>query len=168
MRLYAGTRLIGTSHGSVADFPIPAWPARFRLTYADSTAKLLPFSTRTNTTWTFNSAAPAGLGLMRIPLLLVRYALPLGLLNRQDGTTAMLTVARVAGTPRATVTGLRLWTSADGGRTWQLAPVRALGGGRFAATLPNVAAGKAVSLRVQAADAGGSAVEQTIIAAYRG
>jgi hypothetical protein len=66
------------------------------------------------------------------------------------------------------VTGFRLWTSLDNGHTWRAAPVRALGGGRFAATLPHAAPGQAVSLRVQATDAGGSGIEQTIMTAYHG
>jgi len=57
-------------------------------------------------------------------------------------------------------------TSVDGGKTWQLALVKTLGGGRFAGTMPEVAAGVGVSLRVTASDAGGSKVAETIIKAY--
>jgi hypothetical protein len=101
-------------------------------------------------------------------LLLVDYLLPLGLDNHPDGRTAGFTVARVAGTPRAPITGFWLWTSTDHGHTWQPAPVRRMGGGRFTATLPNAAPGQAVSLRVRATDAGGSGIEQTIMTAYHG
>lgn len=166
MRLYRGGSLIGTSDSSVADFTVPAATAAFRLTYDDHTSAVLPVSTQTRTAWTFRSAAPAGLSAARLPLLLVSYDLPLGLRNHPDGHTATITVARVAGTPAATVTGMRMWTSADSGRTWQPAPVRSLGDGRYAATLPDAAHGQAVSLRVQAADSGGSAIDQTIITAY--
>ncbi|MGH3404283.1 MAG: hypothetical protein ACRDRJ_17525 [Streptosporangiaceae bacterium] len=54
------------------------------------------------------------------------------------------------------------------GRVWRLVPARALGRGRYSITLPKAVAGQSVSLRVQAADSGGSGVEQTIITAYRG
>jgi hypothetical protein len=111
---------------------------------------------------------PVGPSLHRLPLLTVNYDLPLGLDNHPDGDTAILTASRVAGSGSASVKELRLWTSADGGTTWTAAPVHALGGGRYAATLPHVAAGQAVSLRVQASDAGGSGIDQTIITAYRG
>jgi hypothetical protein len=168
MRLYRGSHLVGTGHASVADFLVPPRPASYRLIYADDTAAALPVSTTTRTIWTFRSAAPAGLLPVRIPLLVVDYALPLGLDGHPDGSTAEFTVARVAGTPRARVTGFRLWTSTDGGRTWQPVPALALGGGRFTATLPHVAPGQPVSLRVQAGDAGGSGIEQTIITAYHG
>lgn len=168
MRLYRGSKLIGTEHSWLADFSVPAALATYRLVYTDDTARALPVSTQTQTTWTFRSAAPASSSAVRIPLLLVFYALPLSLDNHPDGSTAVFTVARVAGTTRARVTRFRLWTSLDNGHTWHAAPVRALGGGRFSATLPHAAKGQAVSLRVQAADAGSSGIEQTIITAYHG
>ena len=169
MRLYRDGHLAGSSSGaSVADFAVPAAAASYRLTYADNTSRALPVSTQTSTTWTFRSAAPAGVAPVRIPLLVVNYGLPLGLNNRPDGTAAVLSVTRVAGTPAARVTGLTLWTSTDNGKTWQPAAVRPLGGGRFSVTLPHAARGQAVSLRVHAADAGGSAIDQTIMTAYRG
>src|SRR5450755_4431105 len=168
MRLYRGSHLAGTGHSPVADFTVPATSASYRLSYVDNTAGVLPVSTRTATTWAFRSAPPAGLGAARIPLLLVSYDLPLNLDNHPDGDTAVLTVARVAGTPAARVTGLRLWTSTTQGKTWHAAPVRALGSGRYAVTLPRATAGQSVSLRAWAADTGGSSIDQTIITAYRG
>jgi hypothetical protein len=168
MLLQRGGRLIGAAHQPVADFNVPQDAATYRLTYRDDTAAALPVSTRTDTTWTFRSAPPPGLGFVRLPLLVVGYQLPLSLANRPDGSTGVLTVARIAGTPRARVTSLRLWTSVTGGRTWQPAPVRALGGGRYEISLPHAARGQAVSLRVQATDAGGSGIDQTVITAYRG
>ena len=168
MRLYRESKLIASKHTSSADFTVPGGPATYKLVYTDNTSRALPVSTRTQTTWTFRSAAPAGNNAVRIPLLLVDYTLPLGLDSHPDGGTAKFAVARVAGTPRARVTAFRLWTSLDDGHTWQASAVRALGSGRFAATLPPVALGKAVSLRVQATDAGGSGVEQTIMTAYHG
>ncbi|HEX9030542.1 MAG TPA: S8 family serine peptidase [Streptosporangiaceae bacterium] len=169
MRLSLDGRLLGTTHSSFGRFTVPRRPGTYRLTYTTSIGQVLPVSTRTVTTWTFRSAAPAAAGQqVHIPLLLVRYHLPLNLDNRPDGSTAILTATRVGGTPRAKVTSLRLWTSLDGGATWQPAPVRALGDGRFAATLPHASAGQGVSLRVQASDAGGSKIFQTVIAAYHG
>jgi subtilisin family serine protease len=168
MRLYLGRTLVGTRHNSVADFTVPATSGTFRLTYTDQTSRALPVSTSTHTTWTFRSTVPAAVGVERLPLLLVRYALPLDLTNHQDGSRAVLTVSRIAGTPRAPITSVRLWTSTDRGRTWKLARIRALGGWRFAVTLSLAAEGQAVSLRVRAQDAGGSSVDQTITTAYRG
>jgi hypothetical protein len=167
MRLYTGTRLLGTSHSQVADFPVPAATRRFRLSYADNYARVLPVSTRTATTWTFR-AAPAGTSSVVLPLLLVRYQLPLNLDNRQDGNTAVVTAARIAGAPASRVTSLRAWISVTQGRVWRAVSARALGRGRYSISLPTASAGQSVSLRVQASDAGGSGVEQTIITAYRG
>jgi hypothetical protein len=166
MRLYRNGRLIaGVSGSTVADFLVPTAAASYKLTYADNTSAALPVSTRTSTTWTFRSAAPAGLQV-RIPLLLVGYDLPLNLDNHPDGSTAVLSVAPVAGTPASRITGMHVWTSTDNGRTWQAASVRVLGGGRFSFTLPHAKAGHAVSLRVSATDAARSGIDQTIIAAY--
>jgi hypothetical protein len=169
MRLYLGSKLIGSTPNSFATFTVPPQPGTYRLTYSTSISQVLPVSTSTSTTWTFRSGAPDLAGQQtHIPLLLIRYHLPLNLLNHPDGSTAILTATRVGGTPRAKVTSLKLWTSLDGGATWQPAPVRALGGGQFAATLPHASAGQGVSLRVQASDAGGSKIDQTIITAYHG
>lgn len=167
MRLYAGRKLLGTSHSQVADFPVPAPARRFRLSYADNYARVLPVSTRTATTWTFR-AAPAGVSSVMLPLLLVRYQLPLNLDNRQDGNTAVITAARIAGAPASRVTSLRAWISVTQGRVWRAVSARALGRGRYSISLPTASAGQSVSLRVQASDAGGSGIEQTIINAYRG
>ncbi|MGH3397716.1 MAG: hypothetical protein ACRDPO_23790, partial [Streptosporangiaceae bacterium] len=166
MRLYAGRRLLGTSHSSVADFDVPAAARTFRLSYADNYARVLPVSTRTATTWTFRS--PAGAAGAVLPLLLVRYQLPVNLDNHPDGRTAVVTAARIAGAPASRVISLHAWISVSQGRVWRLVPARALGRGRYSITLPKAVAGQSVSLRVQAADSGGSGVEQTIITAYRG
>lgn len=168
MQLYRGSKLIATKHASVANFLVPEAPATYRLVYTDNTSAAVPVSTQTQTTWTFRSAAPPGGNVVRIPLLLVNYSLPLNLDNQPDGSTAVFTVARVAGTRPAPVTGFSLWTSLDNGKTWQAARVHRLGGGRFAGTLPQAASGQAVALRVQATDAGGSGIDQTIMTAYVG
>ena len=167
MQLFLGDKSLGTVPSGVADFAVPAGSGTYRLVYNESTS-IIPVSTSTSTTWTFVSAAPVGTNLVRLPLLTVDYSLPLGLDDHPDGQTATFTVTRVAGSGSATVTGLQLWTSTDGGTTWTAAPVHCLGAGRYAATLPKVAAGQAVSLRVQAGDAGGSTIDQTIITAYHG
>jgi hypothetical protein len=147
---------------------VPAAAATYRLTYTTDTSAVLPVSTRTSTIWTFRSAAPAGLAAVRIPLLVVDYSLPLSLDNRPDGTAGVLSVAPIAGTPPARVTTMKVWTSTDNGSTWQSAAARPLGGGRYSVALPHAAAGQAVSLRVQAADAAASGIDQRIMTAYRG
>ncbi len=168
--LFLDGREIKAVHPRDGIFKLPPQEGTYRLTYSAVTAPILTVSTRTNTAWTFRSAAPAGSADVRVPVLVVRYDLPLNLDNHPDAKTATFTVGRVPGTPRAKVLGFKLWTSVDGGKTWQAAAVTALSGGagRFAGTLPSVAAGVGVSLRVAASDAGGSKITQTIINAYHG
>ena len=94
MRLYREGKLISSQHASSADFAVPVAPAAYKLVYTDNTSRALPVSTRTQTTWTFRSAAPTGNNAVRIPLLLVDYTLPLGLDSHPDGSTARFAVAR--------------------------------------------------------------------------
>lgn len=163
MLLYSGGKLIGRTSTAFSDFTVPAASTAFQLRYIDNTSSVLPVSTRTDTTWKFGARPGA-----RLPLLLVSYDLPLNLDNHPDGSTAVLTVGRVAGVPRATVTTVRFWTSTDQGKTWQWGKVTRLAAGRYAVTLPHAASGQSVSLRVEATDAGGSGITQTIITAYHG
>ncbi|MGI5205331.1 S8 family serine peptidase [Spirillospora sp. CA-108201] len=167
LALFSGGRRIGGADGPVGDFDVPAGPAAYRLTYDNDASKLLPVSVRTSTAWTFRSSAPSGTASANAPLLTVDYDLGLDLRNRPAGGPAVFTVVRVAGSGQAEVTGLRFWTSADDGATWQAVQVTPLGGGRFSAPLPAPVEGQAVSLRVSARDAGGSGVDQRVIRAYR-
>jgi hypothetical protein len=95
-----------------------------------------------------------------VPLLSVDYALPLD-------QRAEFTVRQAPGTATQKVTGFTAWTSTDDGTTWTPVTVRRVAPNRFAADLPTVTAGQAVSLRVTATADGGSVIEQTIVRAYR-
>jgi hypothetical protein len=167
MELFAGDRKIGEKDGPYGDFTVAHGPADYRLTYENDASAILPVSVRTSTSWTFRSRAPRGHGSAGLPLLLVDYDLNLDLRNQPSGEPAVFTVARMAGTGEAKVTGLRFWTSADDGTTWHAVQVKVLGGGRYSAPLPAPVQGQAVSLRVTARDADGSGVDQRIIRAYR-
>ncbi|MEU8302331.1 S8 family serine peptidase [Actinomadura sp. NPDC048955] len=167
MALFAGEEKVGEKNGPFAEFTVPSKEAAYRLTYENDASAFLPVSTRTSTSWTFRSGEPRGHKSANLPLLLVDYDLNLDLRNQPSGEPAVFTVARMAGSGGAEVTGLRFWTSADDGGTWRAVQVKALGGGRFSAPLPAPVKGQAVSLRVTANDAGGSGVDQSIIRAYR-
>ncbi|GLW66142.1 hypothetical protein Arub01_43860 [Actinomadura rubrobrunea] len=162
----ADGRKIGEVEARAGRFDVPARSATYEIRYDTDASTFTPVSTRTSTTWRFRSAAPAGHSGVPVPLLTVDYDLGLDLRNQPTGGPATFQVARVAGSGTAKVTGLRLWTSLDDGATWRRAEVTALGGGKFSATLPKAAAGQAVSIRVAAEDAGGSAIDQRIIRAY--
>ncbi|MEU5994018.1 S8 family serine peptidase [Spirillospora sp. NPDC047418] len=169
MTLFAGERKVGEKDGPFGDFTVPSGAADYRLTYENDASAIMPVSTRTSTSWTFRSRTPRGRKSANLPLLLVDYDLNLDMHNQPAGEPAVFTVARMAGSggAKAKVTGLRFWTSADDGTTWQAVQVKDLGGGRFSAPLPAPVKGQAVSLRVSARDAGGSGVDQRIIRAYR-
>ncbi|RMI37541.1 hypothetical protein EBO15_35500 [Actinomadura harenae] len=171
MTLSEGTRRIGQVSSASADFSVPARPATFTLRYDTDASSVLAVSPTTSTTWTFRSDAPSGSSSERLPLLLVDYDLGLDLRNQPPATgatsPATFTVARMAGSAPATVTGLTVETSVDGGKTWTATQARALGGGRFSAALPKPATGGALSLRVTARDSGGGSVRQEIASAYR-
>ncbi|WP_433475837.1 S8 family serine peptidase [Spirillospora sp. CA-142024] len=167
LALYSGDKKIGGADAPRGDFDVPSGPADYRLTYDNDASALLPVSVRTSTSWTFRSASPRGTSSRLLPLLLVDYDLGLDLRNQPAGEPAVFTVARVAGSGTAKVTGLRFWTSVDDGKTWQAVQAKALGGGRFSAPLPAPVKGQAMSLRVSAQDAGGSGIDQRILRAYR-
>jgi hypothetical protein len=63
---------------------------------------------------------------------------------------------------------VRLFVSYNDGATWNSTPVTNRGGGNYSATLNHPAnpARQNVSIRVQATDAGGSSINQTIFRAY--
>ena len=63
---------------------------------------------------------------------------------------------------------MRLWVSYNDGATWSNQSLSNLGGGNYSANLNHPAnpARQNVSLRIQATDAGGSSINQTIIRAY--
>jgi hypothetical protein len=68
----------------------------------------------------------------------------------------------------AAITGLKLWISTDGGKTWQPTDVQGQAG-TYTATYRVLDASRTsgtVSLKAQAVDAGGNDVTQTITDAY--
>jgi hypothetical protein len=73
--------------------------------------------------------------------------------------------APTQGAPASPVDAAGLSWSTDDGTSWTAAPVRSLGGGRWAATLPH-RAGSTVSLRVTGHDRAGSTITQTLVRAY--
>jgi subtilisin family serine protease len=158
--------LVGTAETHDADFSVPRRRSTYRLTYAQEGQA--PYPHRSTTSWTFRSSAPTdGDGETRIPLLVVGYDLPLDTLNRPTGDVATFHVRQVTGAEASPIRRLRVWTSTDG-TTWRSAAVRERSSGRYEVTLPDVARGTGVSLRVDATDAAGGRIEQTLDNAYIG
>jgi subtilisin family serine protease len=127
------------------------------------------YSTDSETAWTFRSAPTSGPA--SLPLLLVDYDVgELDSLNRapRGAYEIDLRVRRQQGAPAAAIDDVRAWASYDDGGTWRLLSLDDLGGGNYTAALTHPARQTArhVSLRVQASDAGGSRVTQTVMRAY--
>ncbi len=165
--LYRGDRVVARS-----DVPgtgtFVASPGTHRLvveaTRPASGTSVPALSTRTGAEWTFQ----VGRGddtRRALPLLDVRFALPLDDRNRAEAGKALtgsVTAAHQPGakTSRATVRAVEV--SFDDGRTWQRA---AVSGDRVTVPAGGVAGGFA-SLRATATDTAGNAVTETVVRAY--
>jgi hypothetical protein len=158
---------IGTAAGFAADFTVPAAPGTYRLKHDQHTQDVLPISTRVTTAWTFQSTGPRGDEAVPVSLFALDYQLPLDFANHPTGSDAAFTVRQSRGVPRQHISERAVWTSVDDGATWTAAPVQRQGMDGFTATLPTPPAGQWISLRVSASGDGGSAIDQTIIRAYR-
>ena len=168
-RLYESGEVIGEDAGFTRDFEVGGEPATYRAEL--DVARRAPFwrmSSDTETAWTFRSAPteePESL-----PLLLVDCDVgdldPLNRAVRGDHEIDFR-VHRQQGAPAAAVNGLDVWASFNEGGTWRRLDVEDLGGGNFTAQLTHpTRQGQYVSLRMQASDAGGSRISQTIMRAY--
>ncbi len=180
-----GVRVGGGDDLAGGLFTVPSGAATYRIhDTTDRRADQVLTSTTTSTDLTFRSAAAGGavapdgwvcgIGTAThctvLPLLHATVPLPTSLSDSLPvgATTFDFTVARIAGAAPAAVTAATLSTRADG-TTFHPAKVVALGHGVFRATIVNTAAlaGHGVSLRITAADAGGSTITQTVTAAYQ-
>ncbi len=166
--LYRGAREVGRS-----DVPgtgaFTATPGTYRLVVdatrpAAETSMVPALSTRTGAEWTFR-VGRGDATRRALPLLDVRFALPLDDHNRAAAGEALVGTVTAAHQPGAPVVRAKVRTvevSFDDGRTWRRA---ALSGDRV--TVPaGGAAGGYVSLRATAADLTGNAVTETVIRAY--
>jgi hypothetical protein len=153
-------QVVGTTDQWYKVFELPAEAGTYRLSYEQF--GIGPYPGRSSTAWTFSSTSGDAL----IPLLVVDYDLPLDTQNRPTDRTATFRVDQVTGTDGGRVESLAVSTSIDGGATWQRAHVERRDGGRFRVRLPRAASGTPVSLRVDARDADGNRIAQTLYDAY--
>jgi subtilisin family serine protease len=160
--------VVGTVPTTTGEFAVPAARGNYRLIYQQTGNS--PYPHTSTTTWSFRStgdpdpaAEPA-----RIPLVVVDYDLPLDTRNQPTSRTATFTVRQVTGVEPRRIDSLRVWTSTDDGTTWRPAPAHRHEGGTFRVTLPVVADGTGVSLRVDARDVAGNRIEQSLVDAYIG
>lgn len=193
MHLYRGDQEIEPTPllGYITGYTLPAEQARYRLTHelnpiAESLRDRF-HDRRVSTEWGFTSArvseenrnhldcAGTATGISTEacavqPLVYLRYRLNLGLDNtvRRDVHRIQLhAYHEVSARTAPEITSITAWVSYDGEKTWQAASTGTLAGGTATATLPPPPAkAKAVSLRVQATDAAGNTVTQTVHEAY--
>jgi subtilisin family serine protease len=188
VRLFRDGTEIPTTPDSGAGVPSFALPKE-RAAY-----RLVQNSPGVSSTWTFTSATPTGntvrsaylcLGTQTSgstepcrpePVIFLGYDIDASL--RPDDTVAAPgagTIRITAGNPQSAVPmppvrSLKAWMSVDGGKSWTALPLRSRGGGVYDASAVYPAVTRtsgAVSLRVEAADASGDTVRQTITDAYR-
>lgn len=171
MTLHEGDRLLVEDTQAWGDYRVSEGPADYRLDLSvrREADPEWQFSTRTDTSWTFGSERPAE-GPAVLPLLTVDYDIPVDLRNTVPGgkpATLGFAVTHPAGAAGAgDVDRMRAWISYDDGASWDELGLTGAGDGRFTATVRHPRAGGTVSLRVQAGDDQGNAVEQTVVRAY--
>lgn len=177
--------------GLYTGYTLPPEPARYRLTH-----NLVPlpenlesefYDRRVSSEWEFTSSRVtednkgraecigtlAGISDAACavqPLVYLRYNLNLDLDNsvRRGVHRIRLHAYHEAAANRAPeITSIKAWVSFDGEKTWQVAPTGKVDGGTVTATIPAPPAGaRTASLRVQATDADGNRITQTVHEAY--
>ena len=152
-------------------FGAPEKPTRYRL--RTDVARSTPWwqlSTRVATEWRFTSAYKDD--RVVLPLLQVDYGLSLDDHNRGELSEQLrLSASHQGGSTPSAVEDLKLWASADDGKTWKQVTVTGAAASRgaadeFAATVRVPRGTEYVSLRAEARDAAGSTVRETVIRAY--
>ncbi|MEU7842636.1 S8 family serine peptidase [Micromonospora sp. NPDC049114] len=166
-RLSRDGRQIADLSGGWTPVPTTAGAARYRLDVTTRRASdQWRYATRTDTSWQFTSARPAGDAAVPLSLLQVDYWVPADLLSTVPANRPHqlgLTLRQPTGVAAPTGTSLTVQVSFDEGVTWRPAPTRG-SGTRWTATVP---AGRGtVSLRVHATDRAGNSVDQTVLRAY--
>lgn len=153
--LHRDGELVGRQEGVQAFFTLPEGPGDFRLEYAWTLRDSFTRSRRARTVWTFRSE-PGALP----PLPAVDFTAAVDLHGRVAPRRPLRLDVRVPDAGR-----LRLWWSADDGRSWTRAPSRRTGPSTFRASVPARGVKRSVSLRA-VAEAGGVTVDQTVLGIY--
>ncbi|GAB2962093.1 S8 family serine peptidase [Saccharothrix stipae] len=153
--------------GSVSGV-VPAGRGTYQLHTEAERSGVAELSTRVVADWSFTSEHVAGQEPAALPLLAVRFAPSLDAENRAAAGRPFafpVYVQRNGETDARGVAKPAVQVSFDDGRTWRPAPLVKVGQ-RWLAAVVHPAGAKFVSLKAQARDAAGNAVDQTIIRAY--
>jgi subtilisin family serine protease len=168
-QLWAGDQQLVDSEYSNGYGEVPAGATSYRMKLeTQRDVAWWPQSTDVTTEWGFTSSHTKAAAVL--PLLQVRYDVKgLSSLNVGGRTTQVdLTVTHQDGSAGgAAVKSVKLWSSADGGKTWTPAKLvkdrRAAG---YTATLTVPRGTTSVSLRSEASDSAGATFKETVIDAY--
>ncbi|MBB4960068.1 S8 family serine peptidase [Micromonospora polyrhachis] len=167
--LYRNGVLVGeNTEPGFGEFEVPSGQANYRLE-ASATRSVSELGTRVEAAWTFRSGHVDGDGPVRLPAMVVRYALTLDVANAAPAGRVFdipVTVVRQPGAPAALVRSLTVEVSYDDGRTWQNAKVCSADKG-WVASVQHPGQPGYVSLRAKAVDSAGNTVTQSVIRAYR-
>ncbi|MEI8412655.1 MULTISPECIES: S8 family serine peptidase [unclassified Kribbella] len=146
---------------------LPAEKATYTLETSQTRQTYSTFSTRTDLSWTFSSAATAK--ETSLPMLGVRYQPTVDSHNvaeRKPVTVLPVVVDGVPGQALPVVKKLEIQYSGDDGKTWQKAAVAPTGKGTYKAIFATPQDAKTVSLKAHLIDAEGNVTDQTVIGAY--
>ncbi|MFF5971077.1 S8 family serine peptidase [Streptomyces sp. NPDC012769] len=168
-KLYRDGQLIAEEpfFGSANTSGLPAGEATYRLETSQTRQTYSTFSTRTDLTWTFSSAATTRETLL--PMLAVRYKPNVDSENAVDRRPVTALPVEVAAQPGASLPDIRkleIQVSGDDGKTWRKAMVVPTGKGTYTAIFPTPRDAGTVSLKAHLIDAAGGVTDQTVIAAY--
>ncbi|MEV0458782.1 S8 family serine peptidase [Catellatospora methionotrophica] len=165
--LYQGGKLVVEGPGSSLYGSLTPGGGRVRIVSRGTQEIVSPYSTSTETAWSFPFTPAAADVSWRLPLIGVHYAVDTDVAGRAD-RRAGLTVS-AAHHPDAHRAGkirdVMVELSYDDGRTWGRAAVTQRDGG-WRTTLDAPRGASFVAVRVTAADSAGNAVTQTVVRAF--
>ncbi|MEH1017427.1 S8 family serine peptidase [Micromonospora sp. CPCC 206060] len=172
--VYRDGQLLGSVPAVQVAFPMTPERARYRVvTDAQRDQPGWTTSTRVNTSWTFDSAYGGDGGPQKLPVISVDYDLDVDLDNSALAQSAVgidLGFRYPQGLDGLRIVETKLWASYDDGATWQQVAVTGNGGNGVTGAIRSPARGDTngfVALRMQATDADGNTVEQTVTRAYQ-
>jgi hypothetical protein len=170
----AGQQITPTVFRKFATYQLPAQPSRYKLVTPTTTWDFTSVNPATDhtpagtfCTGTYFGATTAP--CQAEPLVFLRYNAGLSLANTITPGVHQLQITGYHQDPAAPpVTSLKLWTSTDGGKTWQQARVSGGRGGNFTAiyTVPASGTNGYVSIKAEASDSAGNDITQKIDNAY--
>ncbi|HEY3952262.1 MAG TPA: hypothetical protein VGM53_02715 [Streptosporangiaceae bacterium] len=167
-----GQAISPTPVQNITSFQLPAQQGRYKLVTPSTTWDFTSAKPTTDDTLPGTGCAGTALGISTAhcqadPLVFLDYNAGLSVANTITPGTRQIQVLGYHQDPSAPpVTSLKLWTSTDGGTTWQPAKVTAGKDGHFTATYTIPAGATSVSIKAQASDAAGNDISQVIDDAY--